>query len=76
MMFKRKQHYYSSCWEAVGEDHKVLQFVVNHVLDGFYPENLFRGISFFFSLVSDSLEERVLKYFMCFWEFHAAENND
>lgn len=39
----------------------------------FILKNLFRVISFF---PSDSLEEKVLKYFVYFWEFHAAENND
>ena len=40
----------TSCCEAVGKDRGVSQFVVTHVLDGFYLENLFRGISFFLFL--------------------------
>jgi len=47
----------------MGKYHKVLQFVVSRVLDDFYPENLFRDISSF-SSVFDSLEEKVLKWFV------------
>lgn len=51
VMLKRRQYYHRSCCEAAGKDHEVSQFVVTHVLDGFYLENLFRGISFFLFLI-------------------------